>query len=172
MDGAGWSEGPLIYVAGAYDTGDKAVNLQRAFAAAENVVNRGAFPIVPHMCHLWHSKYFYHKSVFWLNYSMRLLTLCHGMIICPGSEFSAGVKAERIKALELGIPVLNYDEFLRLEAFPMIPLHEEVDYDARPDAAIGSEGTDVRPAGEPVPSDDVDKEDASNTSDLRDERQD
>lgn len=114
----GWQDGPLVYVAGSYDNGaDKGVNLQRAFAAAENVVKKGGFPIVPHMCHLWHTKYYYHKRDFWLKYSMRLLIECDIMIVCPGSEFSEGVKAERERALLLGMQVLNYDDFLRLDTF-------------------------------------------------------
>jgi hypothetical protein len=114
----GWDEGPLVYVAGSYDSGsDKNLNLQRAFTAAENVVKKGGFPVVPHMCHLWHSKFYYHKRDFWLKYSMRQLMECDIMIICPGSEFSQGVKEERERALMMGMEVLNYDEFLRLESF-------------------------------------------------------
>lgn len=166
---AGWSEGPLVYVAGSYDTGDKATNLQRAFAAAENVVKRGGFPIVPHMCHLWHSKYFYHKRDFWLLYSMRLLQICHCMIVCPGSEFSKGVAAERREAMTRGIPVLNYDQFLAIEKFPpleMVTEINEVNHGSNPDVSVGPESDDVRPGGEHVPQNDVDQKTASESAGL------
>ena len=172
MDGAGWSEGPLIYVAGSYDTGDKAVNLQRAFAAAENVLKKGGFPIVPHMCHLWQSKFFHHPRSFWLLYSMRLLKICHCMIICPGSEFSQGVAAERREAIAMGIPVLNYDQFLALEKFPpleAVTAINEVNYGAEPDVSLGQESGDVQPTGECVPANDVDQETALGATDIRDQ---
>lgn len=162
MDGAGWSEGPLIYVAGSYDTGDKAVNLQRAFAAAENVLKKGGFPIVPHMCHLWQSKFFHHPRIFWLLYSMRLLKICHCMIICPGSEFSPGVKAEREEAMLRGIPVLNYDQFMALEKFPPLMIAEEEERPDGPghDVTAKQASDDVQSGGEQTPANDVDQETA------------
>lgn len=156
---AGWSDGPLVYVAGAYDAGDKSTNLQRAFAAAENVLKKGGFPIVPHMCHLWHTKYFYHKRDFWLLYSMRLLKLCHCMIVCPGSEFSEGVKAERREAMTMGIPVLNYDQFMALEKFPpleVVTAINEVNHGSSPDVTLGQESDDVQSTGECATAHDVD----------------
>lgn len=169
---AGWSEGPLVYVAGSYDHGDKPTNLQRAFAAAENVVKKGGFPVVPHMCHLWHSKYFYHKRDFWLLYSMRLLKQCHCMIVCPGSEFSEGVKAERREAMAMGIPVLNYDQFMALEKFPpleVVTAINEVNHGAGPDVALGQASDDVRSTEESVQTNAVDQEDTSDAPCLRDE---
>lgn len=165
--------GPLVYVAGSYDTGNKGVNLQRAFAAAENVVKRGGFPIVPHMCHLWHSKFFYHKRDFWLNYTMRLLHLCagHFMVICPGSEFSPGVAAERRVAVLLGITIYSYDEFLMIEKFApvAIPALREVKDGQVDDTASQSESDDVRTDREQALSADVAEETASNSADIRNE---
>lgn len=163
------SNGPLVYVACSYDTGDKGANLQRAFTAAENVVKKGGFPIVPHMCHLWHSKYYYHKRDFWIKYTMRLLYLCTGqyMIICPGSEFSPGVANERKEASLLNIVVYNYDDFLLLERFePRLSLLQEETDGQLDNVTSQPEGDDVRSAGEQTLPTDVDNKAASNSASI------
>jgi|SRR5215471_3980580 len=93
-----------VYVAGAYSTGDVAVNVRNAYAAASRLADAGFAPFVPHHTHFWHmlSPRPYEE---WLTLDLAFLPCCDALLRLPGE--SVGADAEMLEARTLSIPVFE-----------------------------------------------------------------
>jgi hypothetical protein len=93
-----------IYVAGPYTQGDVAVNVRRAFEAANELADRGFAPFVPHYTHFWHLL-FPRAYAFWLALDSAFLPCCDALLRLPGP--STGADGEVDQAKSLGLPVFH-----------------------------------------------------------------
>jgi hypothetical protein len=91
-----------IYVAGPYTSGDVAINVRKAYEAANRLADLGFAPFVPHATHFWHML-FPRLYEFWLNLDNEFLPCCAAVLRLPGS--STGADKEVELAQRLGIPV-------------------------------------------------------------------
>jgi len=93
-----------IYVAGPYTKGDVALNVRNAFAAANQLADRGFAPFVPHSTHFWHMLFPWPYE-FWLELDKEFLRFCQAVLRLPGE--SSGADKEVELAAQLGIPVFR-----------------------------------------------------------------
>jgi len=93
-----------VYVAGPYTKGDVALNVRNAFAAANQLADRGFAPFVPHATHFWHML-FPRPYEFWLELDNEFLRFCQAVLRLPGE--SSGANKEVELAAKLGIPVFR-----------------------------------------------------------------
>lgn len=93
-----------IYVAGPYTQGDVALNVHRAYEAANRLADLGFAPFVPHATHFWHML-FPRPYEFWLNLDNQFLPFCQAVLRLPGS--SSGADKEVQLAENLNIPVFT-----------------------------------------------------------------
>jgi Domain of unknown function (DUF4406) len=91
-----------VYIAGPYTKGDLAVNVRKAYEAANRLADLGFAPFVPHATHFWHML-FPRPYEFWLELDSEFLPLCEAVLRLPGA--SNGADGEVKQAKELGIPV-------------------------------------------------------------------
>ena len=95
---------PVVYVAGPYSQGDPAENVAAAVHFASMLMDRGwAWPLVPHLTHLWHliAPRPYQD---WIHLDLALLARCDGLVRLPVGA-SAGADAEVAWCDEHGVPV-------------------------------------------------------------------
>lgn len=92
----------LIYIAGPYTTGDVNENVRNALIAAEQIVERGHTPVVPHLSHFWHLV-FPHEWEYWMHLDSALLSRCDGVFRLYGD--SSGADREVAQAEREGLPV-------------------------------------------------------------------
>lgn len=102
-----------VYVAGPYTKGDVAQNVAKAIRAANDLVNLGFYPFVPHLTHFWHliCERPYED---WLRLDLAWIEDCHVILRLPGE--SSGADGEERFAAKKGIPVVHSIEEL-LEMF-------------------------------------------------------
>lgn len=93
-----------IYVAGPYTKGDVAVNVRKAYEAADRLADLGFAPFVPHATHFWHML-FPRPYEFWLDLDNQFLPCCAAVLRLPGE--SSGADKEVALARKLGIPVFT-----------------------------------------------------------------
>lgn len=93
-----------IYVAGPYSQGDVAINVRKAYEAADRLASLGFAPFVPHSTHFWHML-FPRPYDFWLELDNQFLPLCEGVLRLPG--LSRGADKEVNLAKTLNIPVFT-----------------------------------------------------------------
>lgn len=93
-----------IYVAGPYTQGDVAVNVRRAFEAANELADRGFAPFVPHYTHFWHML-FPRPYQFWLDLDSTFIPCCDALLRLPGP--SSGADGEVAHAKTLGLPIFH-----------------------------------------------------------------
>jgi hypothetical protein len=93
-----------IYVAGPYTQGDTAVNVRKAYEAANQLADLGFAPFVPHATHFWHLL-FPHPYEFWLELDNEFLACCHALLRIPRP--SGGADKEVDLATRIGIPVFK-----------------------------------------------------------------
>jgi len=98
-----------VYIAGPYTKGDVAVNVRRAFEAANRLADSGFAPFVPHSTHFWHM-IFPRPYEFWLELDKQFLPFCNVVLRLPGE--SNGADGEIRLAQELKIPVFTSIESL------------------------------------------------------------
>ena len=80
---------PVIYVAGPYTAGDPAVNVHRAVRFAGWLMDEHlAWPLVPHLTHLWHLIE-PRPYADWIALDFALLERCDGLIRLPGVSTGA-----------------------------------------------------------------------------------
>lgn len=91
-----------IYVAGPYTQGSEVENIRNAIDAAEQLVNRGHEPFVPHLNGFWHLAY-PHDYETWMRVDMAWLRVSDALVLLPGH--SPGAQREVALAHRLGIPV-------------------------------------------------------------------
>jgi hypothetical protein len=100
-----------VYVAGPYSSGDVAVNVREAYAAANRLADLGFAPFVPHATHFWHML-FPRPYEFWLELDNQFLPLCEAVLRLPGQ--SNGADKEVQLARKLDIPVfVEVDDLVR-----------------------------------------------------------
>jgi hypothetical protein len=93
-----------VYVAGPYTTGDVAVNVRKAYKAANRLADLGFAPFVPHATHFWHML-FPRPYEFWLDLDNEFLPCCAAVLRLPGK--STGADKEVALAQKLRIPVFT-----------------------------------------------------------------
>ena len=90
-----------VYVAGPYTKGDVALNVRRALAAGQQLVEAGHAPFVPHLTHFWHLV-FPGPYEQWIRLDLEWLPFCNALVRLSGE--SAGADGEVKVAMSLGIP--------------------------------------------------------------------
>ena len=93
-----------VYVAGPYSTGDVAVNVRNAYAAASRLADAGLAPFVPHHTHFWHLL-FPRTYQEWLSLDLAFLRCCDALLRLPGESFGADTEVR--EARSLSIPVFD-----------------------------------------------------------------
>lgn len=92
-----------IYIAGPYIGGDVARNVAQAIEVADQVLEAGYAPFVPHLFHFWHLTR--ERSLKdWIALDNAWLRTCHALYRIPGE--SKGADAEVELADRLHIPVV------------------------------------------------------------------
>jgi nucleoside 2-deoxyribosyltransferase len=91
-----------IYVAGPYTLPNPETNVKRAIELADQLLNDGFIPFVPHLCHLWHEHSPKEYSV-WTDFDIQWLYRCDALLRFDG--ISSGADTEVAEAKKLGIPV-------------------------------------------------------------------
>jgi hypothetical protein len=100
-----------VYVAGPYTQGDVAINVRKAYEAANRLADLGFAPFVPHATHFWHML-FPRAYEFWLELDSEFLPFCEAVLRLPGP--SNGADKEVSLAQELGLPVFtDIDDLLK-----------------------------------------------------------
>jgi Domain of unknown function (DUF4406) len=99
-----------VYVAGPYTQGDVAVNVRKAYEAANRLADFGFAPFVPHATHFWHML-FPRPYDFWLELDRQFLPTCQAVLRIPGA--STGADKETQLAEKFGIPVFTSINDLR-----------------------------------------------------------
>jgi hypothetical protein len=102
-----------VYVAGPYSAGDVGANVHGAYAAANELADRGFAPYVPHSTHLWHL-ISPRPYGFWTGLDREFLPRCDAVLRIPGA--SAGADGEVALARALGIPLYGSIENLAAAA--------------------------------------------------------
>jgi len=95
---------PRVYIAGPYTIGDVTINIRAAITAAEQVIEAGGAPYVPHLTHLWHV-ISPHEYAYWLALDLAWLRICDCLIRLPGH--SNGADMEVVQAQRCGLPVFT-----------------------------------------------------------------
>jgi Domain of unknown function (DUF4406) len=91
-----------VYIAGPYTKGDVAVNVRKAYEAANTLADLGFAPFVPHGTHFWHM-IFPRPYEFWLELDKEFLPFCDALLRLTGE--SSGADGEVELARQLKIPV-------------------------------------------------------------------
>jgi hypothetical protein len=94
-----------VYVAGPYTQGDVAQNVRRAIVAANDLLDRGHTPFLPHLTHFWHLVC-PRRYEDWLALDLTWMHQCEVVLRLPGP--SDGADRECAAAQAAGIPVV-YD---------------------------------------------------------------
>ena len=120
-----YSRIPLIYIAGPYRNSDPVVKEQNILTArqyGEEIIRLGAAAIVPHNNFRYYDGYA--GEQFFLEATLRLMSVCDAVLVIPGYINSEGTKGEIVEARHLGIPIYfnvsDISKFLGvwLEQFP------------------------------------------------------
>ena len=91
-----------VYIAGPYTKGDVAVNVRNAIEAANQLMDHGHFPFIPHLNHFVHLL-FPRPYEDWLALDNVFLPYCQALVRLPGE--SLGADKEVMLAKSLNIPV-------------------------------------------------------------------
>ena len=91
-----------VYIAGPYTKGDVAINVKTAIETANELIELGFIPFIPHLTHFWHM-ICPQPYEFWLELDNKFLPLCECVLRIPGE--SSGADAEVLLAKKQGIPV-------------------------------------------------------------------
>jgi len=94
----------IVYVAGPYADPDPEWNVDRALEAADQLMELGHAPIVPHLSHFWNQRSPKPYEV-WMNLDFVLLTTADAILLLPG--ISPGRGREHALALRLGKQILH-----------------------------------------------------------------
>ena len=85
-----------VYIAAPYTLGDVAVNVRRAIQAADELVEAGFIPYVPHLTHFWHI--FSPKPWnFWLELDLQFMLKCDCVLRLNGESKGADKEMEIAK---------------------------------------------------------------------------
>ncbi len=92
----------LIYIAGPYTHPDPVRNTHRAIKIADELIEEGLIPYVPHLTLLWHMVT-PRQEQFWYDYDYFILKRCDAVLRISGE--STGADSEVALAKQYGIPV-------------------------------------------------------------------
>lgn len=83
---------PFVYITGPYSN-DPTICVQRAFGAANLVLNKGGIPIIPHLTHFWHL-FTPRPYEFWLAYDLHMISTVKNIVALrlPGSSRGADLE--------------------------------------------------------------------------------
>lgn len=87
-----------IYVAAPYTWGDTALNVRKAIAAGDRLLEMGHIPFIPHLSHFWHCISPKTEDV-WLKIDQDWLTICDALLRLPGESKGADLEVELAKKL-------------------------------------------------------------------------
>jgi hypothetical protein len=93
-----------VFISGPYSNGDVAANVRAAIDAAEEVLQAGHTPFVPHLCHWWHLVH-PHDYDEWMAYTKEWLRQCDCLLWLDG--YSDGSGDECHLAGELNMPIYS-----------------------------------------------------------------
>lgn len=93
-----------IYIAGPYSRGSIALNVRSAIAVADELLDMGFAPYLPHTSHLWELVSPKDYEV-WMRLDLAWIARCHGLLRIPGE--SPGADREVAEARQLGMPVFE-----------------------------------------------------------------
>jgi len=100
-----------VYVAGPYTIPDPVENTNDAMVLADQLLNMGVIPIIPHMTLAWHLVH-PRPAKFWYWYTLELMKRCDAVFRKPGE--STGADDEVTYAKKHGIPVVyNLAELMK-----------------------------------------------------------
>ena len=91
-----------VFISGPYSTGDQVENMRAALDAADQCLQAGLFPFVPHLSGFWHFVH-PHEYETWLAYDLVWLEQCDILWRLPGE--SKGADREVAWATQNGTPV-------------------------------------------------------------------
>lgn len=93
----------LVYLAGPYSNPDPVENVHNAVMLADEVLQMGAVPVIPHLTATWHmiSPKPYEE---WLRIDLEQMRRCDVVFRFPGA--SSGADKEVVAAEAEGIPVV------------------------------------------------------------------
>jgi len=91
-----------VYIAAPYTQGDVAINVHRVIRVADELLEMGHSPFIPHLTHFWHLITPQPWST-WLRLDLEFLAVCDCVLRLYGN--SIGADAEVEEAERLGIPV-------------------------------------------------------------------
>ncbi|MDD5353489.1 MAG: DUF4406 domain-containing protein, partial [Candidatus Omnitrophica bacterium] len=91
-----------IYIAGPYTKPDPCVNTNRAIMVANQLMDAGHIPFVPHLTHFWHT-ITPRPYEDWIKIDNEFLKCCDCLLRLDGN--SEGADKEEELAKSLGIPV-------------------------------------------------------------------
>lgn len=108
-------EKPVVYVAGPYTHPDPKENTLKAIAVADELVNLGFVPYIPHLNHFWDENTVRRcntkkSPTWWYEYDFVFLKFCDALYRSPG--MSLGADNEEKLAKKLGIPVFHHIEVM------------------------------------------------------------
>lgn len=91
-----------VYIAGPYTKGDVALNVRTTIFAAQQILEAGHVPFVPHLYHFWHVIIpgAYEQ---WTRLDLAWIEVCDVLVRLPGD--SDGADGEDLRARELGMSV-------------------------------------------------------------------
>jgi len=108
-----------VYIAGPYTKPEPILNVRRVLEVADELLEAGHVPFVPHLYHFWH---FLSPKPYqtWMDLDFAWLESCDAMIHLPGE--SSGADAEEAMAAGLEIPIFeSVEEFLAWEGLDLDP---------------------------------------------------
>lgn len=79
---------PRVYIAGPYSTGSPQENTDRAIDVADQIVDLGADPFIPHLFHYRHARR-ERPYQFWIDEDLRWLEVCDALFRFPGKSSGA-----------------------------------------------------------------------------------
>lgn len=97
-----------VYVCGPYEA-EQAVNVRAAVAAAEQIVDAGHLPYVPHLYHLW-DLVSCHSQAYYVAMDRAWLVQCDVMVVLDVRQ-STGVRGDVEAARQAGIPYMWLSTF-------------------------------------------------------------
>ena len=90
-----------IYIAGPY-TSNPEENVRKALSVADELLDRGLVPFIPHLAHWWEQLSPKNYET-WVDYGLNWLEVCDCLYRIQGE--SPGADKETERARELGLPI-------------------------------------------------------------------
>lgn len=92
----------IVYIAAPYTQGDVALNVHTVLMVANQLVELGHTPYIPHLTHFWHLVSPKPKE-FWLEYDKKFLCLCDCLLRLPGESQGADEEVEEANSLGMKV---------------------------------------------------------------------